>query len=80
MRDDDGFRLDGHLMNGSVSQIDDLFRMAEREVGIASSMTGIGTGAHITGADRCRNRGVRNRSRPAAVSDGLELPIPAGRR
>src|SRR5436190_23325143 len=73
---DDRLCLHCHFVNGSVSQINHLFRMAKREVGIAADVSGIRAGAGITGADRRSNRGVGNRPGPPAVPDGLKLSIP----
>src|SRR2546422_7628513 len=41
-------------------------------------MSGVGGGRRITAADRRRQRPIRYVSRPAAISVGFELAVPAG--
>src|SRR5438552_11680178 len=75
---DDCFRLYGHLMDGSISEINYLFGMAERKAGIptAAFVSGIGRSSGIAPSKRVAYSGMRNFSRPTAIAEAHELAVP----
>src|SRR5206468_6622764 len=70
---DDGFGLHGHLVNRSISKIDQLLGMPERKIGVIPNMTGIGARSGVTCRHRRRERGIWNRAGPSAIADSLKL-------
>src|SRR5262249_17496328 len=59
--------------------VDQLLWMANGEVGIIADVSCIGTGGSINLSEGPRPRGVWNRTRPAAVADGLKFSVPTCR-
>jgi hypothetical protein len=65
---DDGLGRAGHFMNRAFLEVDELGRVADDEVGIAASVSGVGARRRVTGRQRRRQRGVADRPRPPAVA------------
>src|SRR5689334_11207895 len=76
---DDCFRLYGHLMDRSISEINYLFGMAERKAGIptAAFVSGIGRSGGIAPSKRFPYSGIRDLSRPTAIAEAHELAVPS---
>ena len=64
-------------MDGAVSPIDQLLGMTQGKAGAAAFVPRIGHGGGVTALQSRGERGRGNRPRPAAVSIGLEFPVPA---
>src|SRR5438046_7358396 len=74
---DDGPALNGHLVNGAIAHVDELFGMADREGRGVADVTGVGACGGITGGQRGGERGVGNRACPSSIADALKLAVPA---
>src|SRR5207244_7878447 len=74
------FRSDGHLVFGSVREVDEFLGMSERECSTRLGMARVGGRGCVPTAQRLRHRRVTDRPGPPAVADRLELAIPSGGR
>ena len=75
-RRDDGFRFHRHLVNGAIREIYDFFRMSDRERRIRAAVSRVRRCCRVTLLQRRGQRAIADDSGPAAVADGLELPVP----
>src|SRR5437879_978004 len=79
---EDGLNLDGHLMDRSISEINDLLGMAGDEACISNPtfVPGICRRSGIAPSKRVPHEGIPDFSRPAAIPDAHELAVPTRRR
>src|SRR5579859_5816467 len=64
-------------MFGTVSEIDDFFRMVESKAAATADVAGVGGGRRVTIVQRLGHGGVADHSGPSAVADCLELSVPS---
>src|SRR4051812_531467 len=72
----EGLGFDSHLMDGAVSEVDQLLGVSGDERGVATVVAGIGGGGCVSTADRVRQRGIDNVAGPSAIADAHELAVP----
>jgi hypothetical protein len=77
---DDGLGLDGGLVDGAISEVDDLFRVAEGEasVGHGALVTGVGGRDSVALANGACHEAIPGTSGEAAVADSHKPVVPAG--
>src|SRR5205814_2025199 len=79
-RRNDGFRFHRHLVDGTIGEIDEFFRMSDRERRIRACVSSVRRCRRVTLLQRRGQRAVADGSRPAAIADGLELSVPINSR
>ena len=72
--------LHGRLVDGAIAKVDQLVGMAQREARAAADVTGVCGRGGVSASQRGRKRCILDRAGPAAVTDLLELSVPAGER
>jgi hypothetical protein len=72
--------LVGTVVNGAIAEIDQLFRMAERELRSITDVARVCGRGSISATERRRECWILNRAVPAAVANLLKLAVPAGER
>jgi hypothetical protein len=65
---------------GSVTEINQLFRMPQREAGTAADVARIGRARCIAALQRLRHCGIRDIAVPRTVANSLVLAVPTRRR
>ena len=80
IRADDGFCVNGQLMQRSMRVIDELLRMPDRERRAGRRVAAVRARRRVAERDGGRERLVADRARPSAVADCLQFAVPAGCR
>ena len=75
-RGDESLGSDRHLVHRAIGKVDDLFRMADQERGVLALVAGVIRRGCVALLQCHRHLIETDRARPAAIADGLELPVP----
>src|SRR4029450_13744301 len=75
-RCNNGLRFHRQLVDRAIREIYDLFRMSDRERRIPTDVSRVRRCRRVTLLQRRGQRAIADRSRPAAIADGLELAVP----
>ncbi len=70
------FRCDDGVVYGAIAEVDDFFRMPEREHAVAAFVAGIGGRGCVAFLHGLRHGGVADHAGPSAVADDLDLAVP----
>src|SRR5262249_47023392 len=74
----DFLRLEGHLVRGTVAEVDHLFRMADGPISALFLMSCVGSGGRVPETYRLRHVICESldRARESSVSDAQEFAVP----
>src|ERR1700689_2800763 len=75
---DESLCLEGHLMLGTVSEVNELLRVACDEAGTVSRVAVVGSASGIAATQRISHIIVVDGATPSAIANGQELAVPTG--
>ena len=73
----DLLRGDGHLVNRAPTEIDQFFRVSQREARAVAGVAGVSRRCGVTARERPCHGGIGDRTAEPAVAHGLEFAVPA---